>query len=505
MVLEYEESPIEVSETLPKLLLGRNDNQLVSENEPLIDQIIKANWASLFFPGCILDYGDHYTAGMMGLMEAARSYDPERCVKFSTFAWYRIRGSIFDHLRKASDKSRSMMDRFKMLDEASKSLEAEFGRTPTQEELCDLTGLSMATVREWHNSLSYSLEARTSEDANLSLADSLELSLSEEHRLTVEDFRELVLSRLPERLYGVVRLYYFEDKNSIEIGAIYGVHDSRIRQLIREARDIIAERLDELELTLDDFDLSSANELLPAFSVKDPFEQFCQEKIAEERVPVEVARFIYDHPDGCLPTAGAVALGYQSNAFSRGKDRIRLSPAKTGRRQIIPQYELIRLAILKYCWVPYFDVANEIEASYGIRMHKGYFRTFVESGRLGDTRENIYGQLCIRAEFSAPDGIRDAHTRYKAVMSHGKHNHKRRLREGEYSASELSMMVDISQRAFVGWCAAGKIKHHIIKNARSMKTRDILNFIEQVKSGDIRVKPSVVTELIKLEAILTAD
>src|SRR6185295_13236453 len=91
----------------------------------------------------ILQYEDMVSCGLQGLLEAHRSYDPDRGAKFSTYALPRIRGSILDALRAAHPLPRSLQKVSSDIEKAVVSLYADLGRTPTKAEIAERLGLPL--------------------------------------------------------------------------------------------------------------------------------------------------------------------------------------------------------------------------------------------------------------------------------------------------------------------------------------------------------------------------
>src|SRR6186997_1793997 len=90
-----------------------------------------------------VDEGDLVSYGLLGLISAIERYDPDRDVKFETYAIARIRGSILDELRALDWVPRSVRSRARQIERAMGELEAKLGRAPTDEELAAKVGISV--------------------------------------------------------------------------------------------------------------------------------------------------------------------------------------------------------------------------------------------------------------------------------------------------------------------------------------------------------------------------
>jgi len=173
--------------------------------------------------------------GMIGLLEAARAYDASKGIEFENFAHSRVRGAILDEVRRMSFLPRSAVAINKSHNEATHSLAAELGRTPTQAELAEHMGKDIDdfhTERTQANRFeTYSMEVVTDEVMSLAADSSTQPEAIVEH----EDFMEALVGAigdLPEREQLLMNLYYVEELNLKEIGEVLGVTESRVSQLI---------------------------------------------------------------------------------------------------------------------------------------------------------------------------------------------------------------------------------------------------------------------------------
>lgn len=173
--------------------------------------------------------------GMIGLLEAARAYDASKGIEFENFAHSRVRGAILDEVRRMSFLPRSAVAINKSHNEATHSLAAELGRTPTQAELAEHMGKDIDDFHKERTQANrfetYSMEVVTDEVMSLAADASMQPEAIVEH----EDFMEAVIGAigdLPEREQLLMNLYYVEELNLKEIGEVLGVTESRVSQLI---------------------------------------------------------------------------------------------------------------------------------------------------------------------------------------------------------------------------------------------------------------------------------
>lgn len=189
---------------------------------------------------------DLISYGTMGLMEAVERFDPDRGLKFETYAVTRIRGAIIDQLRFQDWIPRGVRRRSKNLSEAMRKLEEELGRSATDEELAEELGVSrtkLQTMLAESNNYMLSLDDKYGSDASdssLSLMDMVEDKNSPDPQGEYEasELRRRLASAiasLPEREKLLVALYYHENMTLKEIGEVISVSESRVCQLHAQA------------------------------------------------------------------------------------------------------------------------------------------------------------------------------------------------------------------------------------------------------------------------------
>ncbi len=195
-----------------------------------------------------VDEGDLVSYGLLGLIGAIERYDPDRDVKFETYAIARIKGSIIDELRAMDWVPRSVRARARDIERAIGELEAQTGRAPTEEEIASKLGVSQDELGENLLEISRSSIAALDELWTISssggdqvaLIDTIEDTQGPEPQtaLAQTEMREALgeaISRLPEREKLVVTLYYYEELTLREIGEVLGVTESRVSQLHTKA------------------------------------------------------------------------------------------------------------------------------------------------------------------------------------------------------------------------------------------------------------------------------
>ena len=173
--------------------------------------------------------------GMIGLLEAARAYNPTKGIEFESFALSRVRGAILDEVRQLSYLPRSAVAFNKSENQATNALASELGRAPTQSELADHMGddLDLFQKRRGNAKRFETLSMEVMTDEVLGIAD--ERSRQPDAIVEHQQFMGAVadaIAELPERVQLLMSLYYVEELNLKEIGEILGVTESRISQLL---------------------------------------------------------------------------------------------------------------------------------------------------------------------------------------------------------------------------------------------------------------------------------
>jgi RNA polymerase sigma factor for flagellar operon FliA len=173
--------------------------------------------------------------GMIGLFEANNSFDASKGVDFEVFAKNRIRGAILDQVRKLSYLPRSAIVNIRDHNEATAALTGELGREPSQSELAEFMGKDIESFHKErthaHRFQTVSLESQ--------LPDTVDMPASEinepEAKIAEEQFMASLvdsIDTLPERERTVISLYYVEEMNLKEIGAVLDVSESRVSQIL---------------------------------------------------------------------------------------------------------------------------------------------------------------------------------------------------------------------------------------------------------------------------------
>lgn len=206
---------------------------LILDHIPLLKHLVGR--MAVDMPGGV-DRDDLYGFGMLGLIQAADTWDASRGLKFSTHAYTRIRGAILDELRRMDFLPRGRRDRVRELDRALASLEQRNGSAPTPEMLAEELGITIEEVDEILLSARSAGVASLDEGPSAQLAALLSDPKSQDPVGSAEwgEMKGLLvqaISELPEQERTVITLYYAEELLLREISEVLDVTESRVSQI----------------------------------------------------------------------------------------------------------------------------------------------------------------------------------------------------------------------------------------------------------------------------------
>ncbi len=217
---------------------GSEQDQVIAQHAPLVKRIAYHLMSRL--PASV-QADDLIQAGMIGLLEAARNYDASQGASFETYAGIRVRGAMLDEIRKGDWVPRSVHRKARQMAEAVREIEHKQGRDARDHEIAEAMELGLSEYYKvlqdvsGHRVLSIE-DVGVDEDAMANLA--ADQSSSPDEGLLREDFKRCLaegISGLPERERLVLTLYYDEELNLREIGAVIGVSESRVSQIHSQA------------------------------------------------------------------------------------------------------------------------------------------------------------------------------------------------------------------------------------------------------------------------------
>jgi RNA polymerase sigma factor for flagellar operon FliA len=187
-----------------------------------------------------VELDDLVSAGMLGLLDAMRKFDPEKKVQFRSYAQFRIRGAILDSLRTLDWGPRDLRRKGRAVEEAMRAVTARLGRAPQEGEVADEMGWSLGEYQQLLGELKGleigTLHAERSEESGEEELAFVPANPEDDplFRCLKGELRERLIhaiEALPERERLVMTLYYYEEMTMKEIGLTLGVVESRVSQM----------------------------------------------------------------------------------------------------------------------------------------------------------------------------------------------------------------------------------------------------------------------------------
>jgi RNA polymerase sigma factor for flagellar operon FliA len=203
-----------------------------------------------------VDRDDLYGAGILGLIKAVETFEPERGFKFETYAGHKIRGAVLDELRALDWVPRSVRQKARDLQKVFSKLENKLGRHPYDDEVCEELGVR---IEEYEIllaevtpttivSLDELMTDSSSDAKELRVIDHVEdpTSVNPLRELGFEEIKDILkeaIADLPENERLVVALYHYEELTLKEIGVVLNLTESRVSQIHSKAMIKLRARL----------------------------------------------------------------------------------------------------------------------------------------------------------------------------------------------------------------------------------------------------------------------
>jgi RNA polymerase sigma factor for flagellar operon FliA len=220
------------------------ENTLVEQYLPLVKTVVGR--LAMTLPSHV-SAEDLYSAGLVGLLNAVRRFNPKGGSTFESYARVRIRGAVFDELRRLDWVPRSVHDKAKRVEQTMQSLAQRKGCLPTDAEMADALGLSsdeyeelLDTIRPASyvclDSVKNSADGENGTGSHDLVADDSQINPGEgAARRELAQLIETRIQQLPDMQRKVLALYYFEGLRLREIAEAFGVTESRICQVHAQA------------------------------------------------------------------------------------------------------------------------------------------------------------------------------------------------------------------------------------------------------------------------------
>lgn len=217
-------------------------SQLIRENMSLVNLVVQRMVCQV---PSFMTKDDMTSAAMVGLVDAAKKYDASKGTKFRTFAEYRIRGAIYDEMRKLDWFSRSLREKNRNLAQTMLRLERKLGHSPDENEMAEAMDMTLDEYHDLlskvshlgcvslHETLDHTGEGRSFLDSLQDIDGPAPIDRIESEEMTyiIAD----ILEELSEKERLVIALYYYEELTQKEISEVIEVTEGRVSQLHSQA------------------------------------------------------------------------------------------------------------------------------------------------------------------------------------------------------------------------------------------------------------------------------
>ena len=227
----------------------QSEEDILIQHAPLVKKIALHLLAKL--PDSV-QLDDLTQAGLIGLLSASKSFKPDKGAKFETWAGTRIRGAMLDEIRGSDWTPRSTAKQLREVAAAIRTLQTKNQRPPTDREIAAELEISIEKYHQISNEMATAKllsanEISEFEGSDFGEVQSAELQPDEiVHEHDLNDILVQAIDELPEKEKLVMSLYYDEEMNLKEIGAVLEVSESRISQIHGQAVARLRARIDEL-------------------------------------------------------------------------------------------------------------------------------------------------------------------------------------------------------------------------------------------------------------------
>ena len=208
-----------------------NINQLIHDHTNLVKKI---SWHLHGRVNAVIDIEDVIQLGMVGLINAAQNYIPQKDASFTSYASIRIKGEILDYLRKSSNLDRTTITIKKKSEKASHFLRNKLGREPYTYEIAEELGISGEKYYEWSNAFEASVNKSLDESYDDYSSWFVTNDMNPEEKINDTELRNnlrKILGKLEGKEAMIIQLYFVEELNVYEIAEVMEVSTGRVSQI----------------------------------------------------------------------------------------------------------------------------------------------------------------------------------------------------------------------------------------------------------------------------------
>jgi RNA polymerase sigma factor for flagellar operon FliA len=211
------------------------DDKQITEFLPMVHKIVGQVVTYLRPP---LSFEDMVSAGTIGLVKAARDFDPSHRAEFKTYAYIRIKGAVLDELRSWSFVPTNLSKRIRSAQELSQKITEETGSAPTDAELAEQLEITIDELYEmFENARAQHFVSLNGfgEDTpalgNLLIAGQSNSPDEQVERAELIDKLAEAIQQLTERQRSVILLYYQQHLTMKQIADVLEITESRVSQV----------------------------------------------------------------------------------------------------------------------------------------------------------------------------------------------------------------------------------------------------------------------------------
>jgi len=225
---------------------GEVENDWIAEFLPMVHRIARQVVTYLKPP---LSFEDMVSAGAVGLVRAARDFDPSHQAEFKTYAYIRIKGAILDELRGWSFVPPNLSKRIRNAQQLSQKIAEQTGTTPTDTELAEKLGITVDELYEMFENARaqhfMSLDGSGDDSPALGPFLAAHTSVPDEQieRAELIDKLAEAIQQLSQRQRQVIVLYYQQHLTMKQIAETLEITESRVSQLHASALFNLSVRL----------------------------------------------------------------------------------------------------------------------------------------------------------------------------------------------------------------------------------------------------------------------
>ncbi len=218
-------------------------DKFVMDYLPLVKYVVGK--LMIYLPAHV-DQEDLIESGILGLIEAAERFKEDKGVKFKTYAFHRIRGSVLDYLRLQDWVPRSVREKDNLIKETHNSLEQKLNRSPQPEELAEALGISCSKLDKmladinmcsmlYIEDINFGRYGDSRINANEIKDNKTTEPLNAMELLEEQEVLECAITELRPNEKLVITLYYYEDMLLREIAEVMDLSESRVSQIHHRA------------------------------------------------------------------------------------------------------------------------------------------------------------------------------------------------------------------------------------------------------------------------------